>query len=190
MPYYQEVKTYYFEMNSITEFRPKLTKDKALTLQKISSEDFFFNIIFLLGVGLPWKWHTRLAWTFDQWKTYFATTKTETFLAFHEDNIIGYFELVIYENETELNYIGILPQHLNKKLGGLLLTEAITKAWKKSPEKVTVHTCELDHPNAIQNYLSRGFSLIKTEMINDYYLEDKELKEKIGSLFLEYRNTQ
>ena len=189
MPYYQDVKTYYFEMNSIKEFKPKSIENKAITLQKINSEDFFFNIILLLGVGLPWKWHTRLAWTFGEWKTFFKTNKTETYLAFYEENIIGYFELVILPLEVEINYIGILPHHINKKLGGVLLSEATSIAWKHSPEKVTVHTCELDHPNALKNYISRGFNLIRTEIVNDYYLADEELKEKIGSLFLEYKNS-
>lgn len=190
MPYHQEVITYYFEMNSIKEFKPKTINNKAIKLQKIGSEDFFFNLILLLGVGLAWKWHTRLAWTFQEWKTFFLTSKTETYLAFYEDNIIGYFELVHHQTETEINYIGILPNHINKQLGGVLLTEAIKKSWESHPQKVTVHTCALDHPNAIQNYKSRGFTLTKTEIVNDYFLEDHELKEKIGSLFLEYRDAQ
>ena len=190
MPYHQEVKTYYFEMNSIKEFKPKTIDNKEFKLQKISSEDFFFNLILLLGVGLPWKWHTRLAWNYTEWKHYFNVNKTETFLAFYEENLVGYFELVIHQTEVEINYIGILPHHLNKKLGGTLLSEAIIKAWSHSPKKVTVHTCELDHPNAIQNYKSRGFKLTKSKIVNDYYLNDNELQEKIGSLFLEYRNAQ
>ena len=31
------------------------------------------------------------------------------------------------------------------------------------PRRVWVHTCDLDHPNALVNYQARGFSVYKVE---------------------------
>ena len=35
----------------------------------------------------------------------------------------------------------------------------------KNSNRVWVHTCTLDHPNAIENYKSRGMKIFKTEIL-------------------------
>jgi hypothetical protein len=46
-----------------------------------------------------------------------------------------------------------------------LLTEAVEHAWRIQPdvERVWVHTCSLDHPSALPNYLARGFTIFNEE---------------------------
>ena len=34
----------------------------------------------------------------------------------------------------------------------------------KNANRIWVHTCFLDHPNAIENYKSRGMKVFKTEI--------------------------
>ena len=54
----------------------------------------------------------------------------------------------------------------NKKLGSYLLSEAIKKSFEKNTKRVWVHTCTLDHKHALNNYLSRGMKVYKTEILN------------------------
>ena len=61
--------------------------------------------------------------------------------------------------------MGILEEYQNKKLGSYLLSEAIKKSFEAKTDRVWVHTCSLDHKNALNNYLSRGLSIFKTEVI-------------------------
>ena len=68
--------------------------------------------------------------------------------------------------ETEIAYLGILEEYLNKKLGSYLLSNAITKSFLDKPKRVWVHTCSLDHKNALNNYLSRGMKIFKKETIS------------------------
>ena len=62
--------------------------------------------------------------------------------------------------------MGILEEYQNKKLGSYLLSEAIKKSFKTNVNRVWVHTCSLDHQNALGNYISRGMKIYKTETLN------------------------
>ena len=63
----------------------------------------------------------------------------------------------------EIAYFGLLPEFLGKGLGKLLLTLAVTEAWDSGARRVWLHTCTLDDPAALPNYLRRGFRKFKEE---------------------------
>ena len=69
-------------------------------------------------------------------------------------------------SETEIAYFGILEEYQNKKLGSFLLSEAIKKSFVDNTKRVWVHTCSLDHKNALSNYISRGMKIFKSEILN------------------------
>ena len=66
---------------------------------------------------------------------------------------------------VEIVYFGLLPEFMGRRLGGHLLTEAVERAWRSGARRVWLHTCSFDHPVAIPNYLSRGFTIFKTERV-------------------------
>ena len=80
----------------------------------------------------------------------------------------GYFELIYHKNvnEIEIAYLGLLEEYLNKKLGSFLLDAALKKAFLKKPKRIWVHTCTLDHKNALKNYLARGMKVFKEETLS------------------------
>ena len=41
--------------------------------------------------------------------------------------------------------------------GKYLMAKALTAAWATNPSRVWVHTCTLDHPNALPFYIKAGF---------------------------------
>ena len=65
----------------------------------------------------------------------------------------------------EIAYFGIFKEFFGKGIGGYLLTDAILTSFNQKINKVWVHTCTLDHPNALKNYLARGMKVFKTEKI-------------------------
>ena len=79
----------------------------------------------------------------------------------------GYFELIIHKEkkEVEIAYLGLLEEYQNKKLGSYLLSSAIKNSFEYSPDRVWVHTCSLDHKNALTNYIARGMRIFKKEII-------------------------
>jgi len=83
------------------------------------------------------------------------------------EDLCGYFELIYHtdKNEFEIAYFGLLKEYHNKKLGSFLLSFAIKKCFEKNIDRVWVHTCSLDHDNALKNYLSRGMKIYKQETV-------------------------
>ena len=59
-------------------------------------------------------------------------------------------------------YFGLLPQFIGQGIGGNLFTRAIECGWNLGAKRVWVHTCSLDHPQALNNYLARGLRLFST----------------------------
>ena len=68
------------------------------------------------------------------------------------------------KSEAEIAYFGILEDYYGKKLGGYLLSYAIKKAFELNITRIWLHTCSLDHKNALKNYLSRGMVIYKSEI--------------------------
>ena len=73
--------------------------------------------------------------------------------------------LIAEKKEVEIAYFGLLEEYQNKKLGSYLLSEAIKKSFEKNIDRVWVHTCSLDHKNALNNYIARGMKIFKTETV-------------------------
>ena len=69
------------------------------------------------------------------------------------------------KNEVEIAYFGILEEYQNKKLGSFLLSEAIKKSFNENINRVWLHTCSLDHKNALNNYIARGMKIFKSEIV-------------------------
>ena len=69
------------------------------------------------------------------------------------------------KSEIEIAYLGLLEEYQNKKLGSHLLSEAIKNSFLNKPKRVWVHTCSLDHKNALNNYIARGMKIFKSEVV-------------------------
>ena len=91
----------------------------------------------------------------------------KTYVLKKQEDLVGYYELILHfdQNETEIAYFGILEEYQNQKLGSFLLTSAIRNSFSLNPNRVWVHTCSLDHKNALNNYISRGMKIFKKETI-------------------------
>ena len=76
----------------------------------------------------------------------------------------GYFELYAHADcAVEVAYFGLLPEFKRRSLGKYLLSVATEKAWTSGARRVWLHTCTLDDPAALPNYLARGFRPFREE---------------------------
>ena len=158
----------YLEIKSINALIESMPPELEDSINLVKTEDFQVNRFFYKNVGKKHGWVDRLAWTDNQWKNYVFSSTVETFVLKNKKNMAGYFELIHHKerNEIEIAYLGLLEEYINKKLGSILLSSAIKKAFLKSPKRVWVHTCSLDHKNALNNYLSRGMKIFKEEVVS------------------------
>ena len=106
-------------------------------------------------------------WNDKQWIDYTTNENVKTYVLKKNNDLVGYFELIFHnqKKETEIAYFGLLKEFHNKKLGSYLLSIAIKKSFQDKSERVWVHTCSLDHKNALNNYLSRGMKIFKRETV-------------------------
>jgi GNAT superfamily N-acetyltransferase len=68
------------------------------------------------------------------------------------------------EGEIELVQFGLMPEFIGQGLGKYFLQWIIDKAWSHQPRRFWLHTCTLDHPSALPNYLKAGFTIYKEEI--------------------------
>jgi GNAT superfamily N-acetyltransferase len=115
-------------------------------------------------VGRLYHWTDRLVWTDDEIRAHLARPEIKLWVM-HEGGVpAGYFELERHpDGSTEVAYFGLIQEFLGRGLGKRLLTEAAERAWEEGANRVWLHTCTLDDPAALPNYLKRGFAPFKKE---------------------------
>jgi ribosomal protein S18 acetylase RimI-like enzyme len=163
----KEVKRSYLEINSLTDLQESEQPSEDYIVDLIEPTDFQLNKFFYKNIGKKHKWVDRLIWTEDQWIKYVSNKNVKTFVLKSKKDLVGFFELIIHseKNEVEIAYFGILEEYQNKKLGSYLLSDAIKKSFQENVDRVWLHTCSLDHKHALNNYLSRGMKIFKSEIV-------------------------
>ncbi len=165
----EEVKRNYLEIKSLKDLKEGNKPSENYSLSLIDPINFQLNKFFYKNIGKNHKWVDRLSWSEEKWINYVSSKNVQTFVFKNKDDLVGFFELIFHseKNETEIAYFGILEEYQNKKLGSHLLSEAIKLSFQKNINRVWVHTCSLDHKNALNNYISRGMKIFKTEIFNN-----------------------
>ena len=163
----EEVKRNYLEINSIQDLIEVVKPTNDYSLNLLKPTNFQLNKFFYKNVGKKHKWIDRLVWTETQWIDYVSSKKVNTYIFKKNEDLVGFFELIDHfeKQEIEIAYFGLLEEYQNKNLGSYLLSQAIKKSFEKKIKRVWLHTCSLDHQNALNNYLARGMKIFKTETV-------------------------
>ena len=163
----KKVERNYLEITSLKDLRGSFYNSDEYTVEIVNPVDFQLNKFFYKNIGKNHNWVDRLVWTEKQWIEYVSNSKVKTYVLKAKGDFAGYFELISHfeANEVEIAYLGLLAEYQNKKLGSFILSTAIKNSFLKKPKRVWVHTCSLDHKNALNNYISRGMKVFKTETV-------------------------
>ena len=163
----QEVKRSYLEINSIQDLEEVQKPSVDYSINLLDPINFQLNKFFYKNIGKKHRWVDRLVWMESKWIDYVSDKKVKTYVFKYKDDLAGFFELIFHyeKNEVEIAYFGLLEEFQNKKLGSYLLREAIKISFKDTSNRVWLHTCSLDHKNALNNYIARGMKIFKTETI-------------------------
>jgi GNAT superfamily N-acetyltransferase len=118
------------------------------------------------AVGERYHWRDRLAWSDAQLAAYLADPDVALWVLDVGGEPAGYFELHRTQpaGDVELVYFGLTAPFIGRGLGKYLLTRAVEEAWRTpGAARVWLHTCTLDDPAALPNYLARGFAVTRRE---------------------------
>ena len=156
----------FLEIKDLRNLKENINKENNFLIKKIKP-DFQLNKFFYKQVGKKHRWIDRLIWSDEKWMTYISNKNLETYVISKCDELVGFFELLYNPElkETEISYFGLLEEYIGKGIGGFALSSAIRKAFEKNINRVWLHTCTLDHPNALKNYIARGMTVFKKENI-------------------------
>ena len=158
----------YLEINSLKDLNYTKKPNNHCNLILVDPPDFQLNKFFYKQIGKDYRWFDRLIWDDNKWINYVNNSKVKTYVLKDKENLIGYFEMIFDDitKSCEIAYFGILKEYIGKKYGSYLLSEVINTSFINGNNRVWLHTCSLDHKNALGNYLARGMKIFKSETIN------------------------
>lgn len=163
MPTIQVTRTY-LELNSPSELRPAARPDPGVHVERINRCPPSVWRFLYTEVGRRYHWVDRRDWTDLEISAYLARPDVSLWMLHHSAGPAGYFELCRNpDGSVEIAYFGLLDSFLGRGLGKYLLTAAVERAFELGATRVWLHTCTLDHPAALPNYVKRGFRAYRTE---------------------------
>ena len=155
----------YLEMDSPQRLIGRASIPAGYVVRRETCEPDLYRELYE-GVGTEYHWRDRRSWSDEQLQRHLGQPGVAIWVLWQGDAPRGFFELVRHDDgSVELAYFGLMPAGIGQGLGRAFLTKAVDVAWslKPTPARVWLHTCTLDHPAALANYLARGFQVTGTE---------------------------
>ncbi len=154
----------YLELSARSDLRIVPPPTPAPRIERLGACPPSFYRYLYAEVGRAFHWVDRLRWTDDTVRAHLARPGLSLWLLSWEAAPAGYFELLPHDDGSiEIAYFGLLPDYFGRGWGKWLLSEAARTAWTTGASRVWLHTCTLDHPAALPNYLGRGFRRVREE---------------------------
>ena len=153
----------HLEMRDIWALRATDRPIDDLTLEREHLTPAEYRALYS-AVGSAWQWFDRLEARDRELAEYLGRTTVQLWILRVAGEVAGYFELQRYsDGRVEIMYFGLLVPYFGRRLGGWMLTRAVEQAFAMDATHVTLHTCTLDSPHALPNYLARGFVITREE---------------------------
>lgn len=147
----------YLEMTARPAATP-LPQATGLTLRRVERPDLDWYRDLYRRVGTDWLWFSRLVMPDAEVLATIHHAAVEVYALARDGVDHGLLELDRREpTDIELAYFGLTPDLVGVGAGRWLMAQALWLVWRHAPCRFWVHTCSLDHPNALQFYVRSGF---------------------------------
>jgi GNAT superfamily N-acetyltransferase len=148
----------HLEMSARPALRP-VPAGAAYELRRAHRPDLRWYRGLYRSVGQDWLWFSRLALSDAALTLLIHDPKVEVHALRADGRDAGILELDLRGfPEVEISFLGVVADLLGTGAGRFLMNRALEIAWARNPRRLTVHTCTLDHPNALAFYLRTGFT--------------------------------
>jgi GNAT superfamily N-acetyltransferase len=109
-------------------------------------------------VGDEWVWFSRILMGDDELTSIIRHPEVEMYGLKVGQEIDGLLELDFrVTGEAELAFFGVGSSLIGGGAARWLMNRALELAWQRPITRFWVHTCTMDHPNAIAFYMRSGF---------------------------------
>ena len=131
------------------------------------------------AVGAEYEWTDQHSTPREELEEYLHHPRMGLWTLLHNGWPAGFYMLDRREaGRCDLAYFGLVPEATGIGLGKYLLNTAIHAGWDyEDTERVTVQTCNLDHPRALSLYQRAGFSPIRQEKKSRILSRDRTIKD-------------
>jgi GNAT superfamily N-acetyltransferase len=148
----------HLEMTAKAPSRPG-AEVSGVTVQAVPSPDVAWYRDLYTRIGADdWLWFSRLKLATEALDAKIRHPQVEIFTLTAQGRDEGLLELSFEtEGECELLFFGVTKQMIGRGAGRLLMNAAIDRAWRHPIRRFSVHTCTLDHPDALAFYIRSGF---------------------------------
>ena len=128
-------------------------------------------------IGEPYLWFSRLVMSDDRLAAIVHDPLVEIYAVRIDGRDEGLLELDFrVAGECELAFLGLSQATIGRGLGRWLMNRALERAWSQPIARFWVHTCSLDHPEALAFYQRSGFVAFKRAI--EYY-DDPRLQGEL-----------
>lgn len=154
--------TTYLEMTAPEQFRASYVDQSGIDVRpEIFTDPAAYRALYS-SVGETWNWRDRLLMPDDDLIA--ALAKADVSVLYVDGKTAGYIELANDgAGDYEVAYFGLTPSFFGRGLGKHLLSYGVQRAWDSGAKRIWLHTCNLDGPAALANYLARGFVVTRVE---------------------------
>ena len=154
----------YLEMVRPPARLPPQPIGNRLALMRADPAPLHFYRYLYETVGYNWAWVERLGLSDEDLASRIHKTGVEISVLYGNGAPAGYFELDFSADPVvDLVYFGLFPEWTGQGVGSWLLGCAISDAFSRGAEKMTLNTCTLDHPAALPAYQKMGFEPVGQE---------------------------
>ena len=152
----------------------KAANPAGLSLRPVATPDPVRYRALYRAIGEDWLWFSRIRMADAELAAILSDPAVDVFIAKAGSEEVGLVELDRrMPGEIELAFFGLIAGFVGRGAGHWLMDRALELAWAHAPRRLWVHTCTLDHPNALSFYSRAGFTPIgrQLEIVDDPRLD-------------------
>lgn len=154
----------YLEITEPAQLMPFRLEDHLLRLARVPVPSAALVQRLYKDVGADYHWLDRWQWSPSDWQAWVSRVGYGVWILSYDGDVAGFFELKSDEDgSAEIELFGLVKRYHGRGFGKHLLTAAVDIAFAIGNRRVWLHTCTLDDPAALPNYLKRGFREFKQE---------------------------
>jgi GNAT superfamily N-acetyltransferase len=164
----------FLEMRRKPPLRP-VSAEASWRIERFDGTDLHrYRTLFHL-VGDEYLWAGRLLMPETELRAFLRDPRVEVYVLVTDRGDEGLLDLDFrIDRECEISLFGVAPALIKSRAGRYLMNHALETAWSHPIERFWLHTCTLDHPNALAFYRRTGF--VPYERKVEVYDDPRSLK--------------
>ncbi|HKU67190.1 MAG TPA: GNAT family N-acetyltransferase [Candidatus Baltobacteraceae bacterium] len=152
------------EMRERADPRPERVSP-ALTIEAFTQPDARRYRALVRHVGEPYLWQSPLLITDEQFAEQVRDPKVAIYALLTGGRDEGILHLDFRQaGECEVRLFGVSERLRGTGAGRKLMNYALDAAWSRPIRRLWLHTCTLDHPDALPFYIRSGFAPFKRQV--------------------------